>query len=90
MTGPELDLLEHRGLDGPAAFDPGARIDLATMCENARTHRGQTTMRPWATFIITGNADYVSNLAVRAQFLARGITRAGYRYQRYYQLEVSR
>jgi hypothetical protein len=90
MTGPELDLLEGGCRGGPVYADPGGRIDLATLCENARTHRGQTTMRPWATFVITGNADYVSNLAVRARFLARGITRAGMRYQRYYQLEVPR
>ena len=40
-------------------------------------------------FIITGNADYVSGLALRAKFLARGIHRAGYRYERYYQLVSS-
>jgi hypothetical protein len=85
VTGPELDLLEHGNRGQPDCFDPGGRIDMAMSCENAH-HRQHGSLRPWAGYIITGNADYVSGLALRAQFWARGIYRAGYCYERYYQL----
>jgi len=88
VTGSELDLLEG-GANGDAVFGPGERVEAAMLWENARTNNGRS-MRPWAAFVITGNADYVSNLAVRAQLRARGITGGPMRYQRYYQLEVPR
>jgi hypothetical protein len=89
MTGPELDLLEggergHSGIAGGLC-----RVGLAAGWENARTDRGES-LRPWAGFTITGNADYVSSLAIRARFLARGIHHGPIRYERYYQLISSK
>jgi hypothetical protein len=89
MTGPELDLLEHGDRGGLAAFNPGSRVEFALSCENALGVDGES-LRPWATFIITANADYVSSLAMRAQLLALDIHKAPIRYQRYYQLRVTR
>jgi hypothetical protein len=85
MTGPELDLLEGGCRGEPIYRDSGDRIAYAFMWENA----GQR-LRPWAGFVVTGNADYVSRLALRAKFRARGITHPGVGYQRYYQLKVPR
>jgi hypothetical protein len=89
MTGPELDLLEGGCRGDPVYRDPGGRIDLAFACENARNGHGQT-LRPWAGIVLAGNADYVSRLALRARFRARGITHSLIGYQRYYQLKMPR
>ena len=83
MIGPELDLME--GGRGPGVLSPGERIQHAFLWENTRTRDGRP-MR-WAGFSVTGNADYVSLLALRARFQARGIRLGGKAtYQRYYQL----
>jgi hypothetical protein len=83
MIGPELDLLE--GGRNPGVLSSGERIEHALLWENTRTRDGQP-MR-WAGFSVTGNADYVSLLALRAHYLARGIHPSPrMTYQRYYQL----
>jgi hypothetical protein len=83
MIGPELDRME--GGRSPGVLSTGERIEHAFLWENTRTRDGQP-MR-WAGFSVTGNADYVSLLALRARFLARGITPSPrMAYQRYYQL----
>jgi hypothetical protein len=69
MIGPELDLLE--GGRCPGVLSTGERIEHALLWENTRSSDGRP-MR-WAGFSVTGNADYVSLLALRAHFLARGI-----------------
>jgi hypothetical protein len=83
MIGPELDLLEGGCRGEPAYRDPGGRVESALMWENTRSRTGQP-MR-WAGFSVTGNADYVSLLALRAHFAARGL-HGQMTYQRYYQL----
>jgi hypothetical protein len=83
MIGPELDRME--GGRSPGVLSTGERIEHAFLWENTRTRDGQP-MR-WAGFSVTSNADYVSLLALRAHFLARGITPSPrMAYQRYYQL----
>jgi hypothetical protein len=83
MIGPELDLLE--GGRGPGVLSTGERIEHALLWENTLDRCGRP-MR-WAGFSVTGNADYVSLLALRAHYLARGIHPSpGMAYQRYYQL----
>jgi hypothetical protein len=83
MIGPELDLLE--GGRSPGVLSTGERIEHALLWENTRSSDGRP-MR-WAGFSVTGNADYVSLLALRARYLARGIHPSPrMTYQRYYQL----
>jgi hypothetical protein len=85
MTGPELDLLESGECAWAAVPGGLSRIDLATIAENARNDHGQS-LRPWAGYVITGNADYVSLQALRARFLARGVRHGRMAYTRYYTL----
>jgi hypothetical protein len=83
MIGPELDRIE--GGRNPGVLSTGERIEHAFLWENTHT-RDDRPMR-WAGFSVTGNADYVSLLALRARFLARGIVPSPHMaYQRYYQL----
>jgi hypothetical protein len=85
MTGPKLDLLES-GEHAQAAVPGGlSRIDLATIAENAPNDHGQS-LRPWAGYVITGNADYVTLQALRARFLARGIRQGRMAYARHFTL----
>jgi hypothetical protein len=87
MNGPELDLLE--GGRSPGVHSSGERIQHALLWENTLDRCGRP-MR-WAGFSVTGNADYVSLLALRAHFLARGIHPSPrMAYQRYYQLVSQR
>jgi hypothetical protein len=69
MIGPELDLME--GGRSPGVLSTGERIEHALLWENTLDRCGRP-MR-WAGFSVTGNADYVSLLALRAHYLARGI-----------------
>jgi hypothetical protein len=83
MIGPELDLLE--GGHGPGVLSTGERIEHALLWENTLDRCGRPIR--WAGFSVTGNADYVSLLALRAHYLARGIHPSPrMAYQRYYQL----
>jgi hypothetical protein len=87
MIGPELDRIE--GGCGPGVLSTGERIEHALLWENTLDRCGRP-MR-WAGFSVTGNADYVSLLALRARFLARGIHPSPrMAYQRYYQLVSER
>jgi hypothetical protein len=87
MIGPELDLME--GGRSPGVLSTGERIEHALLWENTLDRCGRP-MR-WAGFSVTGNADYVSLLALRAHYLARGIhPRPRMTYQRYYQLVSER
>lgn len=83
MTGPELDLLEGGGGHDPLRDHEdglvrlGGRVVLAAECENGGRY-GQR---------LSGSADYVSTLAVRAQARARGHRFVGgAAYQRRYDL----
>lgn len=73
MTGDELVRLEL-----------GDRVRVDAMCENAVTSRGDP-MR-WASFIRTGNADYVSTLGICAKYPIDR-PRRPVRYQRYYLID---
>jgi hypothetical protein len=87
MIGPELDLLE--GGRNPGVLSTGERIEHALLWENTLDSCGRP-MR-WAGFSVTGNADCVSLLALRARYLARGIHPSPrMAYQRYYQLVSER